>query len=157
MTADGTSPALTLEELTRLSREFRAAIEGADKARLFITFENFPRGSCGDAALLLARYLSDHGAGMADYVLGARGVGNDAHSHAWLQLGDLIIDITADQFPDQPEPVIVATDSPWHEAFEGKVQHAADFELYGPPIAPSLRASYQVVLATLQASKAVQG
>ena len=38
--------------------------------------------------------------------------------HSWLQRGNLIIDITADQFEEISEQVIVSTSSRWHENLE---------------------------------------
>ncbi len=45
-------------------------------------------------------------------------------------VGDLIVDITADQVPDVAEPLIVASQSPWHVKFHGEVEHVADYEIY---------------------------
>jgi hypothetical protein len=41
----------------------------------------------------------------------------DLHSHAWLECDGLIADITADQFEDVDEPVIVTRDRSWHAQF----------------------------------------
>ena len=68
---------------------------------------------------------------MFDYVLAESYKGKKQRSHAWLGRGTLVIDITADQFPDVSESVIVTLDSPWHRAWRGKVQHGADYRLYG--------------------------
>jgi len=84
---------------------FRHAIEACDRSALPITFENFPAGSCGDAALILGKYLEERGFGLFDYVLGERG----GRSHAWLQRGHLVVDITGDQFDDMS----VAKDAPY--------------------------------------------
>jgi hypothetical protein len=46
------------------------------------------------------------------YVCGQRGPNL---SHAWLQVEDIIVDITADQFGEPP--VIVTTNTKWHEGW----------------------------------------
>ncbi len=100
---------------------FRNAIERTDKRKLFLTLQNFPHGSCGDAVLLLGHYLKNNDFGKIDYMLGERETEtNDGfRSHAWLQRESLVIDITADQFEDFKEPVFVQSDSQWHEEFNG--------------------------------------
>jgi hypothetical protein len=44
-------------EIRYLATRFRNAIEACDPAGLPIGMQNFPLGACGDAALLLAKYL----------------------------------------------------------------------------------------------------
>jgi hypothetical protein len=43
-----------------LAKRLRAAIEACDLTTLPITFHEFPRGSCGDASLILAKHLKDN-------------------------------------------------------------------------------------------------
>jgi hypothetical protein len=62
-----------------------------------------------------------------EYVLGRRRSGDDRAFHAWLLVDGLTIDITADQFDDIAEPVIVTTTSPWH----GRVFEIEDDDLPG--------------------------
>lgn len=107
----------------------RRAIESIACEDLPITFSHFPSGACGDASLLLGTYLEDQcGFGSFDYISGERGSHDQGTwtSHAWLQRGDLVVDITADQFPDAPAPVIVAAPSLWHRAFEVESTHPAN-------------------------------
>jgi len=136
-------------EIFSLAQTFRGAIERCDRAKLPITFSNFPRGSCGDAALLLGRFLKDRGFGDSDYVLGWRGDHESGSSHAWLQIGDLIIDITADQFADMDQPVIVQESSTWHAAFNGEVQNEGDYRIYDDHTVQVLGAAYARVIARL--------
>ncbi|MBK1688899.1 hypothetical protein CKO37_15505 [Rubrivivax gelatinosus] len=114
-----------------LAIAFRAAIETADRQQLTRDFRDFPGGACGDTSLLLGQYLLDRGCGPFRYVEGRRG----DHHHSWLQQGSLVVDITADQFPDCDEAVIVLRDgSPWHERFAG---------VAGDPACVSLFPNYQ--------------
>ncbi|MBC2932935.1 hypothetical protein [Nocardioides sp. zg-1228] len=43
------------------------------------------------------------------------GINETGRTHAWLEQDDVIIDITAYQFDDIDEPIIVTTDRTWHE------------------------------------------
>jgi len=70
-------------------------------------------------------------------------------SHAWLQRGNLIIDITADQFPEVEDPVIVTTRSPWHEQFEGEPQHVADYRIYDDFTVARLHAAYTKIVSRI--------
>lgn len=136
-------------EIFRLAQNFRGAIERCDLAPLLVTFETFPRGACGDAALLFGRFLTDRGFGPLDYVLGWRGDHVTGSSHAWLQRGDLVIDITADQFEDMDQSVIVQSTSAWHAAFKGEVQNEGDYRVYDDHTVRLLGVAYGVVLSRL--------
>lgn len=114
------------EKILKLATTFRKGLERNKHILTLPTLENFPKGSCGDASLLLAKFLNENGCGSFDYVLGQR----NNHSHAWLEQGDLIIDITADQFNDNKNPVIVTTDNYWHKQFNGRIEHIADINRY---------------------------
>jgi hypothetical protein len=100
-----------------LAQRFRRAIERAKKSQphIYITLSNFPHGACGDASLLLAKFLVNNGQAGFDYVLGRR----QERSHAWLRRSRLIVDITADQFADFSEPVL------WREVRVGIVAFMA--------------------------------
>jgi hypothetical protein len=138
------------ERLVQLATAFCDAIERADRPRLGITFESFPCGSCGDASLLLAHFLGEHGFADVTYVLGERGQVNvDWTSHAWLRVDGFIVDITADQFPDMDQRVIVARDSPWHDTFEIEDEHVGDFTIYDAATVANLGRIYAVIIAAL--------
>lgn len=138
---------MDIDRLILLASAFRTAIERCDRARLGITFETFPRGSCGDAALLLGRFLIEHGAATTTYVLASRGEGDAWSSHAWLVVDDVVVDITPDQFDDAKAAVIVARDSAWHGTFEVEDTHIpGDFRIYDPHTVATLGGIYAVVL-----------
>lgn len=118
------------EEIREAAKVFRAAILRCARSDL-PTMKDFPRGSCGDASILLGQYLFDHSLGLWEYVGGEREP--DLHSHAWLELGGLIVDITADQFEDVGEPVIVTRDRSWHMQFKyPEPRHPARIGEYDP-------------------------
>ncbi len=135
------------DNLTKLAARFRAAIIKSNPTTLsLITLQNFPHGACGDAALLLAKYLQENEHGDFDYVLGER----EGCSHAWLQRESLIVDITADQFEDQEAAVIVTEDHTWHSLFNGEKQNIADFEIYNPHTVSEMRRTYAEIMGKIE-------
>jgi hypothetical protein len=141
-----------LRPLHAACERFRAALTRCDPLTLPVTLQDFPAGACGDAALLLGRYLKDTGFGATDYLLGWRVTGDRRASHAWLQQGDLVIDITADQFPEIDRPVIVERGSAWHAQLEGETEHEGDYRVYDETTVAVLDIAYRRVLALMRAS-----
>jgi hypothetical protein len=131
-----------------LAMGFRAAIEACELKTLPITFHEFPRGSCGDATLILAKYLKDNGQEGFVYVCGVR----DGHSHAWLQRDGLIVDITGDQFPDNEKRVCVVRGSVWHAQFEIDREDLSDIDLYDDFTRFNLGAAYKRISLHLPGS-----
>ena len=139
-----------LHKLKRLATEFRVAIENCERVRAFIaTFRRFPHGSCGEAILLLAKYLEENGCGTFDYILGNR----DGYSHAWLQQRNIIVDITADQFDDNHDPVIVGVDNSWHCQFDGKFQNIADINIYDENFKLIAWAAYGMIIEAMNSAQ----
>lgn len=144
-------------EVRRLAQRFRRAIEEGTPLAHDIVFERFPAGSCGDAALLLGRYLREHGARDIRYVLGGRRSGDNWGSHAWLLVGGLIVDITADQFDEVDAPVIVAATSAWHAAWEiDRHGGPGDYRKYDDRTVAHLDALYARLMERL-APTAIEG
>ena len=137
----------SVKHLLKLASVFRKAIEACKKTSLPETFLNFPKGACGDATLLLGRFLIEHNYEPFMYMLGERGTS----SHAWLQRGELIIDITADQFDDCNCAIVVSEQSEWHLQFEGKQQHTADYCIFDDVNTMArLGSAYSAIIASLQ-------
>jgi hypothetical protein len=148
---DDTTPDLDIDEIRRVASRFRMAIEACDRSLLPISFEEFPRGSCGDVTPLLGAYLIEHGFGPFDYVLGR--CGRSGFTHAWLRQGLLDVDITADQFTDSPGPIIVCVQSPWHQTFRQVVENVADFRIYDEHTVSSLESAYGLIIERLGSDK----
>lgn len=101
---------LDKNEIYNIAISFRTAIikakqneEFTNKDRMF----NFPSGCCDDSCDLLAYYLHDK---YQIHVKQVNGVYRDndfynTTNHSWLTANDIIIDITADQFPSLIEYV----------------------------------------------------
>jgi hypothetical protein len=137
------------EIVINLASQFRLAIlRSRPSTKQLGTLQDFPRGACGDASLLLAKYLQVNNCGKSFYVLGER----HGQHHAWLQLEEFVVDITADQFNDQDAGVIVTTESSWHDSFNGKIYNVADFCLYDRNSAFLLTRAYQEITNYLHSS-----
>ncbi len=135
-----------VEHLRTLAQSFRRALERTDRRNLIVTLAEFPNGACGDAALLLGAYLQDEGLGASVYVLGRR----DGCYHAWIELEGITIDITADQFSEINQPVIVCRRSSWHDTFEQERLHQAHYSVYDDHTVFELHKAYQAVLSNLE-------
>lgn len=136
-----------LQLITDIAAALRDSILLTPRAERPVGLRDFPAGSCGDTALLLGTMLSEAGFGEFNCVSAERGDKRDRtwRSHGWVEQNSLIIDITADQFPEKSETVIVTHESPWHARFRvtrRDVAHLAAFE--GPSI-PELREYYNSI------------
>jgi hypothetical protein len=120
--------------LHTLATRFRNAIRQTDPAEVddevrFIV-ASFPKGVCGAVCFLLGHYLRENGFPGAEYVNGIRRC--DGESHAWIETGGIIVDITGDQFPEIAEGVVVTLDRTWHAQFSDRPgRRPADFLIYG--------------------------
>jgi len=149
--ANAVGPEDRLARLTALATSFRLAIERCDPRHLTISLQGFPKGSCGDAAPLLGTFLEEQGLGTFMYVLGTREGGKNGHSHAWLEAEGVLVDITADQFPEIDQKVIVTTRSDWHATFEREeVRDKADFRIYDERTVAALERAYAAILAEME-------
>lgn len=147
--------AMDLGKLHILASRFREAIEACDPKHLTIGLEDFPRGSCGDASLLLGTYLREHGRGDFTYILAERREGDSWFSHAWVEIDGVLVDITADQFPEIDERVIVCRDSAWHRRFEIEPRGVADFRVYDTRTVAFLGQAYLAICARLSPNSAI--
>lgn len=93
---------------------FRRGIdELAAEGNLPWALMGFPHGCCGVTSTILGVYLN------ARYGLGIEQVlaDRDGKSHAWLEIGGLVIDITGDQFEGRP-PVFFGKRDAWFSSWE---------------------------------------
>jgi len=104
--------------LTRISetaQNLRTIIESAKSGDADIPWlPRFPEKCCNFAANLLLLELSDAGVDGLRRMIGTvqDDRGDDLATHVWVQAGDVVVDITADQF-GQPK-VIVEERPAWH-------------------------------------------
>lgn len=103
----------------------RAVLEHPD-----FDWPGFPREYCQGSSKLLAKYLVE-----VCGITPVEGVANGIRylpcperdwpieqSHFWLEHAGYIIDITADQFDDCDQALIVSTDRRWHNQFGGQTR-----------------------------------
>lgn len=116
------------QELFDLCKQFRKSLEMMDISEFpnSTFFRNFPRGCCVDTSNLLAKYLSEHGIKTEHYW----GINTSGQSHAWLETMDWIIDITADQFEQIEDTVMITNNRSWHSQFKNQKSTNADFETF---------------------------
>jgi hypothetical protein len=139
-----------LEQLLIAATKFRKAIEKCDKTKLGIIFEQFPKGSCGDTALLLAQYLQSKGFHELKYVCGWRHIGDGGEqSHAWLLYKNIIIDITADQFQEGKNSVLVTIDNTWHDKFNKQQKSLVNIESYDGGTRATIKSLFAVIAEQL--------
>ncbi len=104
---------------------------------------------------MLGSFLVENGFRCPEYVAGTAG----PFTHAWLEIGSLVVDITADQFADNPdalvwvgvpetmrEGVVVSTDRTWHVQLGQDTRHLADIELYDVNTKEYLFQTYRAIL-----------
>jgi len=133
-----------LESITAAAARFRHALEttvGLVSTGLLA----FPRGACGDAAVLVGQYLEDCAYGTWTYMSGDNGRG----SHGWAERNGVIVDIAADQFGDELPPVIVTCDRSWHARFQriAGSGHPANLAGWEGPAMSALRRDSQLLKA----------
>lgn len=61
---------MSKDAIREAATRFRLAIETTEKSRLSAGFRLFPWGSCGDASVLLGKFLEDQGLGDFTLVIG---------------------------------------------------------------------------------------
>jgi len=115
-----------IKEVEELALNFRLAIENMTEDDFIGSpwFSSFPRGCCGDASELLAKYFIQNGISV-EYVWGM----NKNQSHAWLEYMGYIIDITADQFLDINDKIVISKDKKWHSKFKRQSRRNSNFEI----------------------------
>lgn len=142
--------AMNVKELVNSVERFRSAMEHCH-ALLGPPFEGFPRGCCGNAAVILAAYLKDEGFGEFAYVSGWS-IEKDV-SHAWLERDGYIIDVTADQFQDRANCSMVTEDINWYSQFSDHRCYEADGDFRLMRGWEGLQATYRRLNAYLRRRK----
>ncbi|GAB4059790.1 hypothetical protein GCM10028811_15920 [Uliginosibacterium sediminicola] len=108
------------DEIKQLAQQARGVFENHRDA-FGILAKGFPRGACGTASDFFGYWLKKNGALSVEYVWGQR----DGVTHGWLEIGDLIIDITSDQFEDGVGAVFVETERKFHDTFVNQMRGPA--------------------------------
>jgi hypothetical protein len=107
-----------------LAHGFRSAVEAVIKTSgAPMHIQRYPHGCCGIISELMGDYFNTLDIGEFLYVCGMK----DGASHAWLEVGGLIVDITGDQFPGRPSIYVDEPDA-WYSEWEQDIKHPAIHE-----------------------------
>lgn len=131
---------MSTDAILEAATRFRLAIETTEKSRLSASFRRFPWGSCGDASVLLGKFLKDQGLGDFTLVVGRSYDGQ----HAWLEQDDVMVDITADQF-DGFAGVIHVGDDIWRRDFTERTRCGAASQHVGDGCGTDLADDYRLL------------
>lgn len=98
-----------IDEIRKIATEVRMIMEelvaNHEISPTYRPFCNFPRGCCGDMSIILSTHFINMGFPQADYICGYHP--DDGHSHAWIRIDGICIDITADQFKGMNFPNVI--------------------------------------------------
>lgn len=118
------------DQIAKIALAVRLAIETFPPDEL--PWRTFPKGACGDTCLVLGQVLHDEGFQGVQYICGDKyRIDGRPYSHAWLLYKGIIIDITADQFPEVESKVIVTSESEWHKQWEQDRPESGVLKDYG--------------------------
>ncbi|EOB3677458.1 hypothetical protein ACHELX_004376 [Vibrio vulnificus] len=110
--------------------------ESAEKARAILElhhkelnkylFSSFPKAACGNTCELLAEWFIQSGIQDVTYVYGEN---TKLGSHAWLEIGDIVVDITADQFGTVMPKVYVGRKIQFYDNFSEQVSSEPSLQM----------------------------
>jgi len=151
------------KKLSSLADKFRAALlltEPTDFVGTSLSASKFPDACCDDASMLLAAYLVDNGFAEVDIIRGDNG-GNEKElpSHVWLQVGDIQVDITADQFNQfgyRNSALICEENNIFLNSFSAQNAGCADFREHvpqynDPDLFAAFESGYETIKSKLKA------
>ena len=124
-------------------------------------FKYFPTGSCGSTCLLLGTYLNESGFGKFKYISGEKyfwdGYSNQEYSHSWLESEDsLIIDITAYQFPEIKEKILVQKKNSWYKDW-AITQTFDDVNIFHETYAiPTDKINYEIIISNIKSKNKIE-
>lgn len=113
--------------LEKLVRQFDAAMRQIAPRSMIL--DHYPAGCCGNASEMLGWHLWDKHQILTNYCNGERRQPRTG-THAWLERGGLIIDLTCCQFADclHPCPYMGADDA-WHSQWDARSRLITDIDL----------------------------
>lgn len=108
--------------LRRISTIFRETIESMEQSEFPVTCQlhhSFPGGACGDTSMLLGNFLLREYYIDSTYICGSSLIeGREQWTHAWLEYAGYKLDITADQFEEVNDKVIVCKSHVLYDFYE---------------------------------------
>lgn len=105
-------------QLELLATAARAGLEAMTPEERGLEFGSFPHGTCGPVSELMGRIVLERTGHEGIYVCGDRHPALESQqSHAWLEVGGFIVDMTYDQFEGTGLAGWVHEASAWHAKF----------------------------------------
>lgn len=101
-------------DIQGIATAFRSAFDSVQLYDAPGSIPHFPKGCCSWATWMLGHYLKFELGLDPKEIQGERFDDNGHCNHAWLGVNSLVVDITADQFPDGPAHVVATASSIWH-------------------------------------------
>ncbi|HDS1113882.1 TPA: hypothetical protein QDZ58_000694 [Pluralibacter gergoviae] len=89
---------LTIAEIQKEATEFRKLIEICDKKNTSLVIDCFPIGSCKLSSMLLSYHFLKLWPELSIKAVSAATGKNGQITHCWLEINDIVIDITGDQY-----------------------------------------------------------
>ncbi|VTN13605.1 Uncharacterised protein [Raoultella terrigena] len=89
---------LTIAEIQKEATEFRKLIEVCDKKNTSLVIDHFPVMSCKLSSMLLSYHLLKLWPDLLIKGVSAATGKNGQITHYWLEIDDIVIDITGDQY-----------------------------------------------------------
>ena len=133
-----------------LATEFRSLIEQARDKRSFPgrdRMSGFPRGCCDDATDLFAHYLWKTYEIQSVRVDGSYYDDNPENNiwHTWLEVEGVIIDLTADQFPEYKN-IYIGKQDKFHAMFEVERQEYIGYMSLGDGCWDRMNMCYEAIM-----------
>ena len=143
-------------EIRLAAERFREAIERSDwnldMDRYFIL--RSLGAMCKPASMLVGKYLLEElDCQPIEFVSAQEWSDNESldRSHFWLEHEGLIVDISADQYPEIEQPVIVTTDRSWHDGFIHQSKYPYS-DVVNENTVPKFHTTYAHILETLNSN-----
>lgn len=89
---------LTIDEIKEEAFKFRALLENCDKSNTRLVIDNFPVMSCKLSSMLLSYHFLKLWPELELKGVTAATGKNNQITHYWLEIGEVVIDITGDQY-----------------------------------------------------------
>lgn len=109
---------MDLERLKKTCEQFRQLFEEhhQEMPEQYLR-EWFPVGCCREVSNTLGLYLKVNGFGVWESVYGEGILKGEVKTHVWLQKGDIVCDLTLDQFGEEYPKVFVGNKEKFHSVF----------------------------------------
>ncbi|MCS6161884.1 hypothetical protein [Shewanella baltica] len=107
-----------MEDMTKLARSFREAIEVSNIAEELPIFEDFPKNCCEHTSVFLGFYVNLKFPDLEIDVISGRNESiHGIEYHLWLEISGKVFDLTLDQFDEYHKPIYCEKSHPTARIF----------------------------------------